>query len=304
MNQDLKQRLIGAVVVTALAAIFIPMLFDDPIDERSQLVTELDIPKEPAIAEEILPNKPPANTDQVLKAPEGQASEEITEQALNAQDEPMDSEAVADNLDEEETEQAAGNPDAGQAKRQDLDSPVAEEEELEKPVNKAAKAVSKQDSAVDSLDTGVVAKLNSTVTRNKSKPVVAAKPLETGATATPKSTLRKNEAIIAKQTPLTKPVSVASADRAVKPSTKTIKANPELARWYIQAGTFSKKENAFSLRDNLLKQGLPVLLETIQIPGKGSLYRLKVGPELDKKRVTAMKAKLDQQNIKNILVSE
>ena len=34
MNQELKQRLIGAVVVTALAAIFIPMLFDDPVDNR------------------------------------------------------------------------------------------------------------------------------------------------------------------------------------------------------------------------------------------------------------------------------
>jgi DedD protein len=44
MNQELKQRLIAAVVVTALAAIFIPMLFDDPVDNSGQLVSELVIP--------------------------------------------------------------------------------------------------------------------------------------------------------------------------------------------------------------------------------------------------------------------
>ncbi len=46
MDQDLKQRLVGAVVITALAAIFVPMLFDDPIepDERYQ---NLEIPALP-----------------------------------------------------------------------------------------------------------------------------------------------------------------------------------------------------------------------------------------------------------------
>ncbi|WP_366145455.1 SPOR domain-containing protein [Methylovulum sp.] len=48
---------------------------------------------------------------------------------------------------------------------------------------------------------------------------------------------------------------------------------------------------------------MPVLLETIQT-GKGPLYRLRVGPELDKQRAAAMKSKLDQQNIKAILVAE
>ena len=62
MNQELKHRLIGAVVVTALATIFIPMLFDDPIDDTGQLVSELKIPTEPLKSGENPENKSPDNT--------------------------------------------------------------------------------------------------------------------------------------------------------------------------------------------------------------------------------------------------
>ena len=36
MDHELKQRIIGTVVVTALAAIFVPMLFDDPVDSSGK----------------------------------------------------------------------------------------------------------------------------------------------------------------------------------------------------------------------------------------------------------------------------
>ena len=49
MNEELRQRIIGAVVVTALAAIFVPMLFEDPVDSQDQLVSTLPIPAEPSI---------------------------------------------------------------------------------------------------------------------------------------------------------------------------------------------------------------------------------------------------------------
>ncbi|MDC9727884.1 MAG: SPOR domain-containing protein [Methyloprofundus sp.] len=45
MNESLKHRIVGAIVITALAAIFIPMLFDDPImDADNQSNNELLIP--------------------------------------------------------------------------------------------------------------------------------------------------------------------------------------------------------------------------------------------------------------------
>lgn len=45
MNESLKHRIVGATVITALAAIFIPMLFDEPItDADNKSNNELLIP--------------------------------------------------------------------------------------------------------------------------------------------------------------------------------------------------------------------------------------------------------------------
>lgn len=43
MNQNLKQRLVGLIVLTSLLVIFLPMLFDDPINETGEL-TIPDVP--------------------------------------------------------------------------------------------------------------------------------------------------------------------------------------------------------------------------------------------------------------------
>jgi DedD protein len=94
----------------------------------------------------------------------------------------------------------------------------------------------------------------------------------------------------------------AAVAEAKKPAV-VAKETPKLVRWYIQIGSFSKRENAMSLWDSLREQGLPASLDTVQTD-KGTSYRLRVGPELDGKKAAAMKARLDKQNIKAILVSE
>jgi DedD protein len=94
----------------------------------------------------------------------------------------------------------------------------------------------------------------------------------------------------------------AAVAEAKKPAVAP-KPPEKLVRWYIQLGSFSKKENAMSLWDSLHEQGLPASLDTVQTD-KGTSYRLRVGPELDGKKAAAMKARLDKLNIKAILVSE
>lgn len=54
----LKQRIIGALVLISLAVIFVPMMFDEPHDERS--VRTLDIPEEPPFPEVSIPDPVPA----------------------------------------------------------------------------------------------------------------------------------------------------------------------------------------------------------------------------------------------------
>ena len=51
----LKQRIIGALVLISLAVIFVPMMFDEPHDERA--VRSLDIPEEPPFPEVSVPEQ-------------------------------------------------------------------------------------------------------------------------------------------------------------------------------------------------------------------------------------------------------
>ena len=254
MNQELKQRLIGAVVITALAAIFIPMLFDDPVDNSGQSVSELVIPATPVSTGEESANKLPTNANQVLNTPESGS-----ETVVNTEEEAE----LAENK-----QPSSDEPFGGET---EIDS----EEGVEPPVDEPA-----NDSSSPSLDTGVVAETN--------KPVKPQKPVKKTETSTPKQS--------AKEKPLTAATTVIKTE---KPVVKPAKSSSEPSRWFIQAGTFSKKENAILLMESLRKQGLPVTLESTK-----GLYRLKVGPSLEKKRALEMKAKLDSQKIQSILIAE
>ena len=76
-----------------------------------------------------------------------------------------------------------------------------------------------------------------------------------------------------------------------------------MQRWYIQVGIFGQKSNAISLRDTIRQQGFAVTIMTVA-DEKGPLFRVRVGPELDKTRAEALKIKVDKlNNIKSILTS-
>jgi len=69
---------------------------------------------------------------------------------------------------------------------------------------------------------------------------------------------------------------------------------PGLAAWVVQAGSFSRLENARKLVARLRKAGLQVLdPERIELRGR-VLYRVQVGPVLDRKRAEAMLPKVNK----------
>jgi DedD protein len=76
MEQGLKQRLVGVVVITSLAAIFVPMLFDDPIDETGKLISELKIPNAPGKSLDADSSPLPNSVDEVIMLPEPMALKE------------------------------------------------------------------------------------------------------------------------------------------------------------------------------------------------------------------------------------
>jgi DedD protein len=254
MNQELKQRLIGAVVVTALAAIFVPMLFDDPVENSSQSVSELVIPATPVVTGEESANKLPTGANQVLNTPDTGPetivnTEEEAELSADKQlppDESLDDEPMVN------TEEGLDEPD--------------------EPANGSSSA---------SLDNDVADKTKQKIQETESS----------RQKSTPKPALEANTV---------EPVAKKPVKKTEKSIAKTAKPRSELSRWSIQAGTFSKKENAVSQLETLRKLGLPATMDTTN----AGLYRLKVGPSLDKKRAAEMKAKLDSHKIQSILIAE
>jgi DedD protein len=271
MDQELKQRLIGAAVVTALAAIFIPMLFDDPVDTSGQAVSEMTIPE------------PPANT------PNG------TESKL-----PTDAASV-ENADSNTLAPAASvNPPAA-----DL-HPAGGIEKIEPGLLENAAADYEPPSEVElNADSETPPDEESEIVQAAPAPEPAP-PLgpparETSATA--KSLTPEIRSPVAEQPAspaAAKPAPAKPAENAVKPPPKS---TAKFERWTIQAGSFTKKENAVSQRDKLRKLGFPAAMETLST-GKGPIYRLKIGPELSKQRAIEIRNQLNQHSIKTIILAE
>ncbi|WP_411725324.1 SPOR domain-containing protein [Methyloglobulus sp.] len=288
MDHELKQRLIGAVVVTALAAIFIPMLFDDPVDTSGKAVTELTIPQAPADAAPETAQNLPANKDQVLNRPETELS--VTEfdegshanatgqgQTTNIPDgEQTEQSGMSDSgsdIPENEPSDDLTTKQAGQNKEPTLDTGMVEK--VRQPEESQGNAVNTTEAAKEP-EQGLETPAKGSV----SKPVV------------PGKTKVKSVPSVEKTAEKTKAVAKTPKDTAKKSSSK-------LVRYSIQAGSFNKKENAQALVEKLRKQGMPASIVT-----KGDLYRVKIGPALDKNKAKEMKAKLDKQNIKSVLYSE
>ncbi len=282
MNPELKQRLIGAVVVTALAAIFIPMLFDDPVDNSGQSVSELVIPATPVNTGEESANKLPTNANQVLNAPDAGSEKVVNteEEAELSPDNQLSQDASLNN--EPEADMAEGEEPAGDV-----------------PIN---------DGSSTALDTGAANKTNKSVKTQKALSGTKATqepPLEADiGSETPKKSVKKAEAAASKPAEKVNALITSMDNTTDKTVVKPVTSKSELSRWTLQAGTFSKKENAVTLVDKLRKQGLPVTMDISKGAGNTTLYRVKVGPTLDKKRALEMKAKMDSQKIQSLLVAE
>lgn len=277
MDHELKQRLIGAVVVTALAAIFIPMLFDDPVDTSGKAVTELTIPPAPSNTGETAQNLP-QNKEQVLNKAETDLA--VSEEALEPS-ESTDNKTLNKIDNDSPTEQPvmeAVSEDQAVSETENSVTPAENKLDMPQPAGSYPQKQVQLDTNMQPLSKSI-------------EPVVKAKPV----TETPvKKTMTLDK-------PKIKPT-IASDKKKITtaaPQNTNKKANAKSVRYSIQAGSFSKKENAQALVEKLRKQGLPATVET-----KGSLFRVKVGPALDKNKAAEMRAKLDKQHINSLLISE
>lgn len=246
MDQELKQRLIGAAVITALAAIFVPMLFDDPIDESVKNVSELKIPDLPSKAQDaeimILPEKvedvatlKPAN-----QPPQPVVLEEDDEVAMEAPRQQVQITA----------KDTAVTPPPAKWVEPEEDMQVAEEDVEPPAVIEIPSKPQKQ-----------------------SAPVVAV----------------PEPAVVNK-----KPTTPPSVNKT------TVAAENAATRLYLNVGTFSQKVNATSLSDSLKQQGFAVSVKEVA-SDKGLVFKVRVGPMLDRATAQSVKSKLAQINVNSFV---
>jgi len=86
-----------------------------------------------------------------------------------------------------------------------------------------------------------------------------------------------------------------------KDMTKGANDRLTVSAWVVQLGSFSKEENALKLRDQLRAKGYTTFVESIDAKGV-KVFRVRIGPELDRARAEAIREKLENElKIKGIV---
>lgn len=244
MDQELKQRLIGAAVITALAAIFVPMLFDDPIDESGKSINELKIPELPSKAQDVEIMPLPEKVEDVATVPPVEKPQ------------PPSANVVYEGEEEADMDMSSARPHATITEKETAVAPRTKLVEPEMNVVDEEEAVAPPE------------------------PVVA-KPVKM-----PSQPVQTTEAPVKS----TKPAIVEPTSKSSPPAVSAT------TRWYLNAGSFSQKSNALTMLDNLKKQGFAASIK--EVAGeKGTVYKVRVGPMLDKAKAQEVKSKLAQINV-------
>lgn len=280
MDQELKQRLIGAAVITALATIFVPMLFDDPIDETGKNINELKIPELPTKVQDVeilpLPSKvEDVATEAPIEKPAFSQASQPTGAAINTS--PMQFQAGEEDFE-------TPKPKLRLSAKETVPLPQQRSEQMVVPDMDVAEA----EDVAPRPEIGKVSKLamppavpTSPVTASTSKPAVAPaqkntepKLVESKTAITPAESPQKTSA---------------SVTNVMAPT-----------RWYLNAGSFSQRNNAATLQDNLQQQGFAASIKEVATD-KGVVFKVRIGPMLDKAKVQAVKSKLAQININTFM---
>lgn len=268
MDQELKQRLIGAAVITALAAIFVPMLFDDPIDETGKNISELKIPELPEKVQDVEIMPLPEKVEDVAAVEPVEKAEKPVKSMPEAVDE---GEAEAALEAPRPLQRLTGKESAVAAKR--LQAVVPDED----PEPSASASVAE---AEDVAPIVKPSKLPAQSVQAVPPAVTAPKVLKPAAKAAE-----------------TAPAETASAKPAVTAASETG------TRWYLNAGTFGQKANALALQETLKQQGYAASVKEVA-GDKGTVFKVRVGPMLDKLKAQAVKNKLTQINVNSFVSPE
>ncbi|MET0655855.1 MAG: SPOR domain-containing protein [Pseudoxanthomonas sp.] len=323
MDTALKQRLIGAVVLVALAVIFLPMLIKGPAPDSGVSDVPLDVPTAPGGQYEtrelplVTPGNAPAGgvvgLESAATAPATPTSSEAVPLGAPAADAmlppsaaggnyavnfgayatPADADAVIARLKQaslpafREPATINGKP----AFRVRI-GPYAERADAEAVRLQAGRIRSDVKAQVVTLDAPTAPAAASAST---SQPLATAAPPPVTTQALPREPAKPAQTAPAvAKPPATVPTTPSAAPQATAPAIKPVDAPKPAASnvgFAVQLGAFSKAADANALRDKLRAGGFSAFVEQVNTD-KGTLNRVRVGPVANRADADQLKAQV------------
>ena len=84
----------------------------------------------------------------------------------------------------------------------------------------------------------------------------------------------------------------ATADTPSKPAEKPKALESKPAAKFLQAGSFANASDAENLKANLAMKGFEASVQTVMIPGRGEMHRVRVGPFQSEQEMTGARGTL------------
>ncbi len=306
MDSSLKQRLVGAVVLIALAVIFLPMLVKGPAPDSGVSDVPLDIPAEPRSADvetrdlslEAPGSVPPGGATgmpgTVVEGPPAAPASGGLFPSVAAGDYAVSFGSYATVADADRVIGALRSAElpayreatnvAGRAAQRVRIGPFADRGIAEAARLRAAHVRDDVDSKVLVLDA------------DGSAPAVASNP----ATPSPKPVAAPTASVLAKP-PVVAPKPVEAAPKPVATATAPVAAEPAAipaptpaasasgTGFAVQVGAFASAGDATALRDKLRGAGFNAFTESVNTD-KGALTRVRVGPAVTRAEADQLKA--------------
>lgn len=304
MDVALKQRLVGASVLVALAVIVLPMLLGGRPGGEGEETRKIQVPA------------PPSELDlQTRKFPVGDASRPASEPAKEAHErqlpEPSGSPPAT-------TEQSAAPmpaaprpeahaPETVQAPAQAVER-VQEAEEEGAAASPAAGAGGRYVVQVASFSSASNAeRLSGTLRQYGYTPMVDRVRSDVGTLHRvrigPYSTEAEAGQAVARLKDQVGDVKPRIMDLQPEEAAQVTRPADPLVRWVVQVGSFSNRANAEKLVGQIRKEGLAAYFEEVASSGR-TLYRVRAGPFLERDGATAAASQINQRlGVKGVVMT-
>lgn len=304
MEDRLKQRLVGAGVVIAIAVVFVPELLKDS-EEPDEPVANMEIPPRPAetIVEPDATVSLPlitGSSEEPATAPDAQTGL-MRSPADNTASTMSPLEPIRSNEFSDRERIGSSNEQVSSASvRPVTPQTAAPETQLNTTEADPLDFTGAPNQPSDSSVVPNPMQLPPGVTRPEPNPPTASLPnLEATSTesATPSPDLPQVD-LIGRSGTDDPPATVASVDQTSETAALTPTDD-----WVVQAGSFSQEENATDLRDELIEQGFDAFVESTDAEGQ-TLYRVRIGPQSSRSQGENTLARLRTLGFEGQVVSQ